>query len=332
MSQVVVKGESVYECDECYRRIRVPTNRYGLDVMQRCNITQHCRGTLHKIKLTRDINSTPAFPPEISGVQDWFQRKILYTHEQSVQSKKWTVHHELGNKPVLHLYVNMIVDGIEQLVPVEPTNVTTVDLNTTELTFSVATSGLVQCVSLASANEINATNTEPTAPSVAPLQITNNSGEIAIATLVQDGLITLSVEYTTAAAQPIVDIDYVNIATTTALSPWGGVRYIVVNGRKYHVRSFNLATKANAAVVFEAGLVPSGSAFRISKVNGNNIKQHDVLILTAKSPFATVDRIYDQCVDAAMVTVSDPETYWQGGKAYCKLSAVKNVYPAILVV
>lgn len=333
MSQVVVKGESVYECDVCTRKTRVPTNRFGLDVLQRCTITQNCKGVLHKVRLARDINNTPAFPPEIEGLENWFQRRILFTHEQAVESKTWIVEHNLGNKPVLHLYVNKLVDGVVTLVAQEPDSARTIDLNKTELTFERAYSGLVQCVTLASTNVVNSTATSAPAVSTEPLQITNNSGEISIATLSSASAIDLTLTFTTASTVPNVEIEYVSIDTTASLtSPWVGVRRVVINGRRYTVRSFNIAATANAAVAFEAGLVPSGSAFKITGLEGEPIAQHDVLILTARSPFASVDRVYDKYVDAASISATDPETYWENGKAYCRLAAVKNVYPAILVV
>jgi hypothetical protein len=333
MSQVVVKGESVYQCDVCARKIRVPTNRYSLDVMQRCNITQTCKGVLHRITLRKEVNETPAFPPEVAGLEDWFQRKILYTHEQPVESKTWLIHHNLGNNPVFHLFVNQFVNGVVTLVGDAPYLVRTVDLNTTELTFTKARSGLVQCVTLSSTNTVNPSSTAPTPAGTAPLQITNDTGEISIATLATDNIISLTATFNTSAAVPNVDIVYATISSTPSLvSPWVSVKRIVVNGKRYTVRSFNIATTVNAPVAIEAGLIPSGSAFKFSALNGNPIALHDVLILTANSPFQSVDRVFDKYIDASSVSSINPETYWEKGKAYSSLSVVRSAYPAIIVV
>lgn len=333
MKQVVIKGESVYQCDVCKRKVRVPTNRFGLDVMQRCNITSGCKGKLTRVTLIKDVNSTPAFPPEIEGVADWFQRKILYTHEQSIESTTWLIEHDLGNKPILHVYNNQVVDSEVTLVTVEPQSVRTIDLNTTELTFSRAVSGLVQCVSLTSSNITNSTAITPTTASTAPVQITTDISELTIATLSVASEIDLTVSFVTASDQPNVDIEYTEIDTTASLdSPWSGVRRVMINGRRYTVRSFNMATSSNAAVAFEAGLIPNGSAFRITALNSAPLAQHDVLILTARSPFSFVDRDYNQYIDPFLIDVVDPELYWDEAKAFCRKDAVKGVYPAILVV
>ncbi len=105
MAQILIKGETVYKCDECMRRIRVLTAREGIDVVNRCTITYGCKGRLHKVKSVEEANSTPAFPEEVPGVQDWFQRRVEYTHHQPIKSKSWIIKHNLANKPTVYCYV-----------------------------------------------------------------------------------------------------------------------------------------------------------------------------------------------------------------------------------
>lgn len=104
MAQILIKGETVYKCDECMRRIRVLTAREGIDVVNRCTITYGCKGRLHKVKSVEEANSTPAFPTEVPGVQDWFQRRVEYTHNQPIKSKVWIIKHNLANKPAVYCY------------------------------------------------------------------------------------------------------------------------------------------------------------------------------------------------------------------------------------
>lgn len=333
MSQVVVRGETIYECSVCARKTRVPTNRYSLDVMQRCNITQHCKGSLHKVTLVREINSTPAFPPEVAGIQDWFQRKILYTHQQSIESKVWIIEHNLGTKPVIHAYVHTLVGDTVELVEQDPALIEIIDLNNIRLTFARPSSGLVQAVALTSANEVNPDALKPVVAIAGELQMSTDVGEVAIATLDGSATITLDVTFITGTNIPNVDVHYEDIDNTTSVSsPWTSVRKVVVNGRRYTVRSFNIATQPNAFVSFNAGLVPSGSALIVKKINNVDIKQHDVLFLSAKTPFTYVDRIYDRYVDPVLLTPTDPELYWENGKVFCKPKGIKQVYPAIYVV
>lgn len=113
MAQILIKGESVYKCSVCSRKVRVLTSRDGIDVVQRCTITYGCRGKLSKLTTAVDINTTPAFPVEVPGVRDWFQRKVLYTHHQPIKSSSWTVPHNLSNKPIVYAYTTRQTEASE---------------------------------------------------------------------------------------------------------------------------------------------------------------------------------------------------------------------------
>ena len=121
MTQILIKGESVYQCDVCSRKIRVLTSRTGIDVVQRCTITYGCRGRLHQLRDAKEINSTPAFPSEVAGVQDWFQRRVEYTHTQQIGTKTWTINHELANKPLVYAYVLKQTEASETVSVTAPT-------------------------------------------------------------------------------------------------------------------------------------------------------------------------------------------------------------------
>lgn len=105
MAQILIKGESVYACDVCNRKVRIATSRTGIDVVQRCTITYGCRGKLHRVTEPKEVNATPAFPLEIAGVQDWFQRRVVYNHTQPIKSAVWTIKHNLQNRPIVEAYV-----------------------------------------------------------------------------------------------------------------------------------------------------------------------------------------------------------------------------------
>lgn len=333
MAKVVVRGESVYQCDVCTRSVRVPTIKEGLEVLSRCIITYNCQGKLHRLTQAKDINDTPAFPPEVQGIQDWFQRKVLYTHEQPVQAATWTIKHNLANKPVLHVYVNKVVDGVETLVTEQPATITTIDLNTTQLTFDVAVSGLVQCVSLASQNATNPGSTAVTAVSTDAVQITSDSGELTIATLIPTALVGVAVSYITSSTNVNVSIEYSSVDNVPSVeSPWVGVSIAVINGKKYTVRSFNLTETPLAPAYFAAGLVPNGSAMFISNIGNAAVAPGDALVLLGTSPYASVDRVYDRYIDLGSVNQQTPELYYQAGKGFAQPSIIKSTYPPILVV
>ena len=333
MPKVVVRGESVYQCDVCSRSIRVPTIKQGMDVLQRCIITYGCQGKLYRVTQAKQINETPAFPPEVEGVQDWFQRRVLYTHLQPVQAATWVIKHNLASRPVIHVYVNRIVDGEEQLVTFRPTTITTVDLNTIELTFDVAESGLVQCIALASQNATNPLSTAPTAASTVATQITSNTGELTLATLNSDPLVGLGLTYLTSGALANVTIEYAGIdAAPSVESPWVGSQIAVINGKKYTIRSFNLTTTPLAPSYFGAGAVPNGSAFYVSSYNGAPPTTGEVLILLGRAPYASVDRITDSYIDLSHISTTAPELFYTTGVGYAQPSVIRSTYPPILVV
>lgn len=330
MTQVVIRGESVYECDVCKRRQRTPTNRYGMDVIQRCTITAGCQGKLHRVTALKDINSTPAFPPEVAGLQDWFSRNILYTHQQPIKTSVWVVQHNLQNVPVLHTFVHRTVDGEETLVEQDPIDVTIIDANTTRLTFASVESGQVQCVSLSTKNTTNYDNTLASAPSADGIQLTTSTGEITIATLDASGIVDVTLTFLSTTA---TDITYGGIDGVPSLySPWVGATTIIVNGKRYTVRSFNLTQTAPAPTYFSAGTVANGTAFYLSGINNVPVGANEVLFLMSNSPHTNVDRVYDRYVDAYAVSPTSPETFYEEGKGYVMSSVVKSTYPLILVV
>ena len=330
MTQVVIRGESVYECDVCKRRARTPTNRFGLDVIQRCTITSGCQGKLHRVTALKDINSTPAFPPEVAGLQDWFARNILYTHQQPIKTAVWVVEHDLQNVPVLHTFVHRTVDGEEVLVEQDPIGVDTVDANTTRLTFASAESGQVQCLSPSTKNTTNYDNTLTVAPSTSGIQLSSNIGEITIATLDSSGMVDVTLTFLSSSS---TNITYSGIDGVPSIySPWVGGNAVIVNGKRYTIRSFNLTQTSPAPAYFSAGVVANGTAFYLSGINNAPIGANDVLFLMSTAPHTNVDRIYDRYVDAKSVSPTSPETFYEEGKGYVMSSVVKTTYPLILVV
>ena len=113
-------GETVYQCDVCKRRNRVPTNKYSVDVIQRCIITKNCLGKLHKILTTAEANDVSAITPSLPDTKDWVQRRVYYLHEQAIEDSVWIVRHGLANRPSVQVFVEQLVDGVEELVEVDP--------------------------------------------------------------------------------------------------------------------------------------------------------------------------------------------------------------------
>lgn len=325
MAKVLVRGDSVYECDVCKRRIRVPSQRRGIDVVQRCVITNNCQGKLHKIRLTKEINETPAFPTEVIGLQDWAQRRILHSHEQPVQSAKWVITHNLANSPNVYVYVYRQVDGKEVTVSTKPLSVNVIDANTVEVTFSQAERGLAQCIATASKNLTNPNATAGVAVAADDFLLTNN-GEITIATLSDADFTTLGLTYKSPSSTLPVSLEYTGISTPSVSSAWSDADYVILNGRRYRVRSFNIITSDPAPTYFSQGAIANGSPVVVS----SQPKVGEVVILLSTSPFATADKVYQKYIDCSTLgNVS--YLYYNQGNMYAQPKIVKNTYPPIIV-
>lgn len=332
MTQVAVRGESVYQCTTCTRSVRIPTNREGLDVMQNCIITRGCLGKLRRLTLQQDVNNTPATTPSVAGVQDWFQRTVLYVHTQPVQSKKWVLRHNLSAHPIIHAFVNRVVDGETQLVEVQPASIKVLDSNAVEITFATAASGVAQCIAVASQKTTATLNYAATAVD-STIQLSSNTGEVTLATLIDAPLISFVVNYNTSGSSLPASIEYTGVEIgPSAESPWAGSRKAIINGKLYTLRSYNLTRTPLAPAYFDAGVVPNGSTFYFSKYNNSAIRPGDVLFVLGRDPYGPVDRNTTAFVDASSINVTTPEAFFDDSRAYVSTSLVKQTYPHILVV
>lgn len=325
MAKVLVRGDAVYECDECKRRIRVPSQRRGIDVVQRCVITSNCQGKLHRIRLTKEINETPAFPPEVVGLQDWSQRRILYIHKQQVQSAKWIVNHDLANDPNIYVYVTRQVNNTDVDVPIKPKSVTVIDLNTIELTFDQAERGLAQCIASASKNQTNPIATAGVAATSNDVRLTNKS-EITIATADTADNVNLILTFNSPSSTLPVMLEYTGINKPSVYSAWNDADFVIINGRRYRVRSFNIVTTNPGPTYFGQGAIASGSTAIVS----SSLRANEVMILMAKSPYAVADKVTQNYIDCSNLT-STPYLYLNQGELYAQPAVIKSTYPPIIV-
>jgi hypothetical protein len=333
MPHVVSRGESVYKCSICNRKIRVPTNKKGLDIINYCTITSGCKGKLNRVTLIKDINETPALTPAENNVNDWFQRKTLYTHIQTVTSNIWNIPHNLNGKPNIHTFLNKMVNNKKELVSVLQPTTTIIDSNNIRLTFDRTESGLAQLVTLSSSNITNPLLNTTTSISSSNVLMSTSTGLISIGTLNTDSIISIELTFIIAGHAPIVilydGID--NIPSIT--SPWSDVNVCFLNGKSYTVRSLEIISHLHAINYFLTGQIPpQGCSFYISKVNNVIPAYNDIIMLGVKYPFTSVDKIYDNYVNFSAETSSSRGIIYSFGQIYATPTTLKPVFPYITVV
>lgn len=321
-----LKTDVIYQCDVCNRQIRLPKNKAGMEIMQRCIITENCLGKLRTTTTRVSTEYVPAIPPSVDGVPDWVQRSVLYIHKQTIESNEWTIQHDLRANPSVQVFVSRIdANGKSTLVEITPTRVVVIDLNTVRVELSRPESGLAQCIAYASQNTINPTfNVAP--PPESDVVVTNRS-EITIATRVDTPLINTTVRYINGAA---VDVLYVNIDNVPSInSPWVNTSTVFVGGRTYYVRSFNVITTPTAPTFFALGQITNGSRMLFSDFPST---MRENLILLGKPPYGSVDRVYDQFIDIGAINQTSPELYFSNGEVFASPSVIRETYPPIFVV
>lgn len=266
-----------YTCDTCERKIDIPRNEKGLEIIGRCIITDGCRGRLYQSGLKQDFQRGE-FPPPVIGLDDYIQRRALYNHDQTIPRMEWTIEHNFGICPI----VQVLIDRSEQVKqsscvavpPSEPNYVEPArddyqiihdDEFTTRIVFERAEAGIAQAITKTTALDrlepVKQTSREETF-----FQLTNQS-ELTIGVLEDLNLPTFAVFYITylnQQAQNAVEIRYEVDNVPSLLSPWRQIDRVEFKGEVYEVRSFNVITAEQ-----QAGRVEIGSPFYISKIEVN---------------------------------------------------------------
>lgn len=319
-------GIVTYKCDVCNREVDVQYNRYGIDTAQRCIITDGCLGTLHKVKRRLPPARAKVLADPVEGLQYWYQKKLLYTHEQTIASNVWRVKHNLGVIPVLKTYVTRYDENnVPYLIVVEP-KVTHNDIYSLTISFDSFESGEVQCFTVTSENKYASVSVSPTLPP----KLLTNKGELTVAVRhdIASGLFSNSTTFplttTFHTANPF-EYSYRIDQTPSILSAWVNVddTTVVINRTNYQVFSFNVFNSdiANTSV--------TSAPVSFTLINLNQIQTSHVLILLADSPFTVYDKDTDHFVDVSVSLPSQPKISYINGELYCDPSIISTTYPPI---
>lgn len=332
MQKVVKIGEVVYQCTVCNRKTRIPVNRRGMDTLHNCIITSNCKGKLTRVLLSKDINTTPTLTPEVSGLNDWFQRKNLYTHNQIIASDTWNIKHDLSNHPIAQVFLNKSINGKNELQSTNEFTVDILDGDNISLKFNKVESGIAQIITLSSENTTNV-STQSSITSSQTIQISNNTGVLTVATLSADPVISVALVFNVTDQQPVI-INYNNIDDIPSVSsPWAGNNKVFINGKIYTIRTIDIVNHVAAIPQFLSGRIPpQGGSFYVHSVNNSSISHHTLLVLNANSPYSSIDKIYNTYEDLGIETSTSSKIFYSFGKVYADSSVVKSIYPYISVV
>ena len=312
----------VYKCDVCKREREIQRRITGLENIQKCTITQGCKGNLYQIKVYDDY-IRGSLPKNVIGLRNWQQRKVLYDHIQSIEKTQWTIEHNLGTFPVISVYT-------EQQIEITPTSTDILDSNTVILTFDRPVSGIAQLIARSSDSDELLDNISSTEETTKSIQLTNN-GELTIATLIEgvvNPVIDVVVDYDT--SQNLTStITYAADNQPSLDSPWSNVDTIIVKGKLYTVRSTNIIVPE-----MTTSSINNGATFKFVNVDGidvDQLKNNQVILLLATPPYEIYDKITNQYID--IKSVSDTENqfsfYYNNGELFALLTLTQNIFPPI---
>lgn len=301
----------VYQCTVCDRVIEIPEQASSFERINQCIITNECRGTLFKTDRKEDF-VVGQLPPDVIGLTNYIQRKVLFNHEQSIAKDVWTVTHNLGVNPSVQVIVNRTeeVDGVIQInrVEIEPNLIEIINKNTVQITFDRPETGLAQCIARSSApnraQQIVEVTTGVAADDVSAFQL-SNSGILTIAVDDESFLFGSPQINGVAGSPPVpiasvpVTINYLNdpdgfdttdvtsveysaLFPPISSSPWNDANFVFIDGKKYTVRTIAYGDPVN-----DEG-IPNGTSVFLDQQN-DGIAQNSIFLL-ALPPFANVDR------------------------------------------
>ena len=190
------------------------------------------------------------------------------------------------------------------------------------LTFNTAQAGIAQCLSLSS------TVLEPVVPLILSDALLTNNSELTIATTDSTSSIDITIRYTNTSSGETTDVSYLSIDNSPSLlSPWVGISTILLNGKRFHVRSLNIISTPAGNAFFKPGQsVPSG--FSISIPSLGNAYNTNVVLL-ANSPYTSVDRNTTAYIDIAGINLFNSLAYLSSGNLFADPSLIRPTYPPI---
>lgn len=274
-----------YKCDTCKRFIDIPQNKNGLEIIQKCIITDGCHGKLSQIDYKIDY-LRGKFPNKVDNLNDYSKRKIIHNHKQSIKLNEWRIIHNLGVAPLTTVFIERpkILEDLEninlenpdnlvELIEVKPSYINVISANELVIGFDRPEKGISQLITKSS-------SIETIKPNIKAEDIyiqLSNSKTLTIATVSDDQLIDIELSFLSPTGIE-TNIQYQVDNNPSITSPWIDYNKLFVNGKTYTVRSFDISNLN----------IKNGNSFIINDLlqTSNNI-----LLLLTNSPYSTTDKV-----------------------------------------
>lgn len=256
----------LYQCTKCKRQIGLVQNQEGLEWIGHCNMTLGCRGTLYQVNVLPDFTRGVA-SPDVAGLKNWVQRKVLFNFTQAVARTNWIIEHDLGTAPSVVVYVNQpTIDNPNNQVEILPEDIIYNTDDQVTLIFPKAYSGIAQLIARSSNPDILAPRPVPPTVTVPASVQLSNQGVLTIATRVlsigNPTNVSITLAYTLGSSAITTQETYVASNVPTNLSPWEDTSTVIIKGKSYTVRTFNIQTAATVS-----GQVSNNSEVQLLSIN-----------------------------------------------------------------
>ena len=324
----------IYQCDTCTREVELTRNLEGLEAIGRCVITDNCKGFLQQRSVKPEtVNGRP--PKSVLGLDDWIQRRVLHTHEQASPNDTWQVKHQLDSRPSIQIFVLVDSADGEELVEVDPIDITYIDGNQLLLTFSSSVKGICQCIARTSTfNVVQEYNDDQSVSGLDELIQVTTGLELTIATRVDlDAAQTMDLQLAFLSPADLSErpnIDPITFAGIRNIpeSPWSPTQRVLIEGRLYQLRS----SPVNLTNLLENG-VESGNPFFFKTVDGVTPAPDEVYLMLTTSPFDAVDKNYDNIIDISIADGNNAASsfVYHERQLFAFGSVLKTLYPPVQI-
>lgn len=307
----------VYQCSVCNRTVQLRENPRGVNTVGLCVITEGCRGRLSLIDRLEDATIPERIRRE-SGFTNRTRRNALFNFVQPIDSNVWTIRHNLNTNPVVQVAVNR--PDLDQPLEIEPERIELIDANTIRVTFSRPETGIAQLLARSTGKPVQ----RPTQTASIDVYELSVQGTVTIGTFDQSvNPLTIGIVYVEDGVETLKT--YNSQFPANPLSPWNDTDTVVIRGKEYKVRTFNIGNPAE-----ELG-IEDGASFYFSN---DLYPLRDTVVLLAQPPFDNADKIQRRVLFPEGIGAAESlqSLIYTSGELFAVDGIAEEVYPPVFIV